>query len=490
MADVSGEGTGPGCTPLASPGDLAGQEVLVSQEMAYRAGLTFLAGGLPGQAPQHLARWNGNFYRWTGSHYRPCADEDVKASVTRWLARHSAVRARGPDQVQEVTEPFVRDVMLAVRTETEIGADVQPGSWLDGPPEGAVGPFLATPTGVIDLGRVGDPAARPLPSSPRFFTLSALPVTPDPSGSRTAWDRFVTDTFADNPAAVGSLQERFGYCLWPDCRYEKFFLFFGPGNSGKSTGAETLQGLLGEANVAALPLERFGERFALAGLVGKFANIVFDASEIERMAEGVLKALVSGEPVTVEQKHQPVGTMRLTAKHFFLANVLPRFRDTSTGLWRRLDVLPFDRVCPEGQRDPRLKERLRAELPGIAAWALQGLARLRERGRFTSCPRGQVLLAEYRQASNPVALFLAEECLSDGDGRVGRQLLYARYREWAEASGQAWLSRPKFYDEVRALYPQPESPPRESRGQDRVFVGFRLRERPDILQQIRTLSAN
>jgi putative DNA primase/helicase len=182
--------------------------------------------------------------------------------------------------------------------------------------------------------------------------------------------------------------------------------------------------------------------------------------------------------------------MRLMAKHVFLGNVLPRFHDTSTGLWRRLDVLPFDRVCPEGQRDPRLKERLRAELPGIAAWALQGLARLREQGGFTSCPRGQRLLAEYRRESNPVAVFLAEECVPDTEGRVGRQALYARYKEWAAANGQAQMSHTKFYDEVRALYPQPDSVPREGRGGDRVFVGLRLPERPDVLQLIRALRPN
>ena len=35
------------------------------------------------------------------------------------------------------------------------------------------------------------------------------------------------------------------------------------------------------------------------------ANIVFDASDIEKSAEGTLKALVSGEPVTVEQGGSP-----------------------------------------------------------------------------------------------------------------------------------------------------------------------------------------
>jgi putative DNA primase/helicase len=109
---------------------------------------------------------------------------------------------------------------------------------------------------------------------------------------------------------------------------------------------------------------------------------------VDRAAEGTLKALVSGEPVTVEQKHCPVAAMRLTAKHLFVANSLPRFHDTSDGIWRRLTLIPFDRVCPPGRRDAGLKAKLRGELPGIAHWALQGLARLRSGGGFTPFEAG------------------------------------------------------------------------------------------------------
>jgi putative DNA primase/helicase len=168
--------------------------------------------------------------------------------------------------------------------------------------------------------------------------------------------------------------------------------------------------------------------------------------------------------------------------------VLPRFHDTSDGIWRRLALVPFERVCPPEERDPELKARLRAELPGIAAWALQGLARLRHQERFTSFGRAQGLLAEYRQESNPVALFIAAECVPAPDERVGRKALYARYKEWAGANGHAALSSTKFYREVRALYPQPEEEVRDGHGGDRMFIGLSLAESPDVVQQFRLLA--
>jgi hypothetical protein len=39
----------------------------MTQGRSYRVGLTYLAGELPGHDKQHIIRWNGKFYRWSGS---------------------------------------------------------------------------------------------------------------------------------------------------------------------------------------------------------------------------------------------------------------------------------------------------------------------------------------------------------------------------------------------------------------------------------------
>jgi putative DNA primase/helicase len=459
----------------------------MSHGLAYRAGLTYLAGGVPGHEPQSIVRWNGTFYRWSGVCHRPASDEEIKSAVTRWLARHPAVRTRG-QKAQEVTEAFIRDVMLPIKSETEVSSELQPGTWLHSAPAGVVGPCLATPGGILDLGRLHEPTLTLLENSSEFFTLTALPVTPDPESARTTWERFLAETFEDNLAAITLMQEAFGYCLWPTCLYERMFLFLGDGNTGKSTVVETLQGVLGESNVSSISLERLGGRFDLAGLVGKLANIVFDAADADRAAEGTLKTLVSGEPVPVEDKHKPIRTMRLAAKHFIVANVLPRFHDTSDGMWRRLVLLPFARVCSLERRDPTLKARLRDELPGIAYWTLQGLSRLLSQGCFSIAERDQELVAAYRKESNPVAVFLDSCCQADPDGRVGRRTLYAAYRSWARENGFVPVSVVRFNRELRALIPQPEGESRDTRGGDRLFMGLTLRDNNDIAKQIKLMA--
>jgi putative DNA primase/helicase len=460
----------------------------MAQGMAYRAGLIYVAGGLPGQQTRPIARWGGKFYRWTDSFYMPVTDEEIKADVTRWLARHPAVRTDAKDKVKPVTEAFVRDVMLAVRTEAEVPIGVRPGAWVEGKPPNSVGPFLATSNGVIDLGRLGDPTASLLANDPNYFTLSAIPVTPDVSAAHPAWDQFLAETFGDDASTVNVLQEMFGYCLWPDCRHEKFFIWHGQANTGKSTTVEALGAILGEQNVSAISLDRLGGRFDLSGLIGKMANIIFDASEVERAAEGTLKALVSGEPVPVEEKHEPIQTLRLTAKHVLVTNVLPRFHDTSDGVWRRIILLPFHNVCPAHQRDLSLKSRLRGELSAIAGWALQGLGRLLAQAGFTAIDRGERLVADYRRESNPVALFLDDRCQTDPKGRVARQELYRAYRTWVQENGFVPLSVTRFNREVRALHPQPDQDVRDGRGGDRMFVGLRLKNVSPLLCEFEGLA--
>ena len=460
----------------------------MSQGLAYRAGLQYLINAVPGATTPAMVRWRGRSYQRAGVCYAPITDEAVEAILAAWLARNPGARTDG-GRVQAVTKNFLRDALLAVRAETLVADQVASGSWINPAPAGGVGPYLATDDRILDLGRLDGSGAAQMPADAGFFTLTALPVTPDASAPCAAWLEFLGETFPGDQAAVQLLQEMFGYCLWPDCRYEKFFLLYGPGSTGKSTVAEVLQSVLGEGNVGSLPLERFGERFALSGLVGKVANVVFDALDVDRTAEGSLKAMVSGEPVTVEQKHCPVHSARLTAKHVFVTNNLLRFHDTSDGLWRRLILLPFESVCPVEKRDAGLKTRLRRELPGIAHWALLGLARLRDRGEFTTSPRGAKLGAEYREESNPVATFVAQECDAGRDARVGRKDLYARYRGYADENGFEPAAAMKFYREVRSLHPQPDEEVRDGRGGDRMFVGIRLRDAGgDVMGQFRLIA--
>lgn len=450
---------------------------------AHDAALEYLADA---HTPETV-RYGEQFFWFEGSCYDVVPDEVVKLRLTKFLARKATVE-KNPKVWNEVavTDSFVRDVLLCVKAEAAAPTSLQPGAWLKPSPFEFVGPLLPAGGSLIDIGRLDHPGEYLLPATPNLFSLAALPVRPDPQAGCELWLQFLSVTFRGDAAAVALLQEIFGYCLWPDCRFDRFFIFYGDGATGKSTCAEVLYAILGQLNVCGVPLEQFGKQFGLASLVGKLANIVFDAAGIDHAGEGNLKAIISGEPVAVDRKHREMITQRVTAKILLVANGLPTFSDTSGGLWRRLQVLQFQHVVPAAERDVNLKLRLKGELSGILHWALQGLGRLLRQDGFTRYRPGEALLEQYRRNCNPVALFLDEECVIDAAARESRNASYARFRSWNSDNGFRPISRTEFNRKIDQLQPQPTNLPRNRRGGDRMFVGFRLRA-ADIISEFREL---
>lgn len=204
------------------------------------------------------------------------------------------------------------------------------------------------------------------------------------------------------------LQEWFGYCLLPDTSLHKFLLAVGPGANGKSVVFRVLTELLGWENVSHVPLEMFGDRFALGDTIGKLANVVSEIGVLDRFDEGRLKAFVSGDRITVDRKYKEPISVQPTARLMLATNEPPRVHDRSQGLWRRVLYLPFEVTIPTEKQNPRLAEELLEELPGVFNWAIQGLARLREQYRFTEPAAYSRAMQEYRIDCDPVRAFLRE----------------------------------------------------------------------------------
>src|ERR1051325_9765283 len=93
-------------------------------------------------------------------------------------------------------------------------------------------------------------------------------------------------------------------------------------------------------------------------------------------------------------------------KLWFVANDDPRVRSTDDALWRRIRVIPFDVVIPKAEVDPKLPAKLRAELPGILAWAVRGCL-LWQRDRLKRMPAAvDAATGSYRKPADHVCRFV------------------------------------------------------------------------------------
>jgi len=126
-------------------------------------------------------------------------------------------------------------------------------------------------------------------------------------------------------------------------------------------------------------------------------------------------------------------------------NYKPRVRGTDEGIWRRIHLVPFNAVITEQTRDVGLLEKLKAELPGILAWAVRGCL---EWQRFGLTPPHAVLEAvkDYREQEDVFQCWLNECCILDPSKRTPAAELMASFKEY---SGWRTISDRKFGDMLR-----------------------------------------
>jgi putative DNA primase/helicase len=216
----------------------------------------------------------------------------------------------------------------------------------------------------------------------------------------------------------------------------------------------------------------FGERFQLSNTLGKLLNIEPDAGEITKKAEAFIKSFTAGDRMNFERKFKDPVSALPTARLIIGTNSLPKFEDRSSGIWRRMILLPFQVVIPAHERDRKLAEKLKEELPGILNWSLEGLRRLRAQEHFTEPKICKERLQEYRTESNPARLFLTENYAEQEGGSELCGDAFRRYTAFCKAHGYDSLTDAEFGKEVRRVFPAAEKKRDSTNGRPYRYHGI------------------
>lgn len=256
------------------------------------------------------------------------------------------------------------------------------------------------------------------------------------------------------PQAAPFIQEYAGYCLTTETKYELALWMYGPRGSGKSTIIEGIRSALGDQRCGLLSLSDIERsRFALTTLPGKTMMISTEQPGMFVSMSGLLNQLISGEPVTIERKFEHPVSFTPHAKILWAMNELPRIADAGDGIFRRVKVIKFPTLADD-ERDPNVKETVKLEGSGILNWAIDGLMRLRERGRF-EFPTEVIDATEEFKAGNDIELNFINECctynLQDDDLRVQSSELYNAYNAWCKTNGHKAKSSTKVAEDWRRL---------------------------------------
>lgn len=355
----------------------SGEDAWEDQEMLARAVIAEIEKG------GELRFAYGRFYQWSGARW---AELDRGAVYLEAASVKGSILMRRNSDYEAVVKVCERLVPQGLAGEEERGVNFANG-WvgMDGKLVDHDPKFGATFTLPFDY-RPGEARC------PRFFDFLTH-----------CWGR--EEDFADRvklfqEAAAASL---FG--LLPN--YQAAVLLHGRPSTGKTVLLSIFRALLPPEAISDVGPTRWGERFALSGLVGKVLNVCGELPENAYIPGHIFKMIVEGSPMDVEFKNQNSFSFTPVAGHWFASNYLPLSKDSSEGFVRRWLILGFDRVVTDEEKIPGLAQSIIAEeREGIAAWVIAGLQDLLSRGRLPQPASHLKLIGELRRVNNSVLAWL------------------------------------------------------------------------------------
>jgi P4 family phage/plasmid primase-like protien len=256
---------------------------------------------------------------------------------------------------------------------------------------------------------------------------------------------------------IDTIGEWLGLALLGLCTREAVALVVhGSGSNGKSVLTSLIAELFGPEQCAHLPPQAMSERFSRAQLFGAAVNVVSEMPESDLLSSDTLKAIISGDTIEVERKHQDPFHFTPRAAHIFAANKLPASRDRSHGLWRRLLPISFHTIFSRENRDPYLIERLRAEIPELVLWALDKARGYLARGGFEHTALIERARWAWREITDSVATHTREQLELTDDPKDGDSIkdLWTAFRAWGEdvgLQGAAKMSLTAYAQHLAAL---------------------------------------
>lgn len=391
---------------------------------------------------RYVAAW-ARWLRWSGTHWQ--YDDTLLAyDLVRNVCRQAAGECDNQKKAATLASAkTVAAVERLARSDRRLAATAE--QW------DAEGWLLNTPAGTLDLR-----SATLRPHEPTDFITRLAAAAP--SGSCPIWLAFIDRVTAGDIELQAFMQRMLGYALTGDTSAHALFFLYGTGANGKSVTVDTIAGILNDYHRTA-PIETFtasaSERHPtdLAGLRGARLVTAVETEEGRRWAESRIKTLTGGDKIAARFMRQDYFEFSPQFKLVIAGNHKPGLRSVDEAIRRRFHLLPFTVTIPPEERDPELRDKLKAEWPGILSWMIEGCLEWQVSGLR---PPAVVLnaTAAYLEAEDAVSAWLGDCCRLEPNAWTSARELYASWKNWAELAGEFAGSSKRFSQtlEVRGIH--------------------------------------
>jgi len=383
---------------------------------------------------------NVGWHFWKGSHWERTGDDsavfDLAARCNKQLY-DEAKNAKDDEARETATKHALKSQSRARIEATAVlakGRLLVPAESFDREPM-----LLNCLNGTIDLTK-----GELRPHAQGDYVTKVAPFAFDPRASCPRWEAFL-ERVVPSGAVRAYLQRLIGYTLTGSVAEQILVFLFGAGANGKSVCTGTVQALLGDY-AATAPKDLLvdkpsdGHPTDVAGIWGRRLIVSSETEQGRWLAEAKVKSLTGGDLISARFMRRDFFTFRPTHKLWLFGNHQLRVRGTDHGIWRRIVQVPFTQQISDAEKDVHLEAKLRAELAGIAAWAVRGCLDWQRDG-LRPPPEVVDATAEYRKSQDIIGRFIDEACIVGNDFSCAAAKLYTAYKIWAEKSGErVWTS--------------------------------------------------
>ncbi|MER3384075.1 phage/plasmid primase, P4 family [Pectobacterium aroidearum] len=227
--------------------------------------------------------------------------------------------------------------------------------------------------------------------------------------------------------------------------WQMFLEVTGPGGSGKSIMAEIAIMLAGEDNSTAATINTIESSRERSSIVGYSLIVLPDQEKWSGDGAGI-KAITGGDAVMVDPKYRDAYSTRIPAVILAVNNSPMRFSDRSGGVSRRRVIIPFPEAIAASERDPALKDKIRAELAVIVRHLMQRFSDPNEARALLQAQQQSAEALEIKRHADPLVDFCGY-LLAQGEAnglymgnanitpRNPRKYLYHAYLSFMESRG-------------------------------------------------------
>lgn len=285
-----------------------------------------------------------------------------------------------------------------------------------------------------------------------FFNFSTASLAmPTPT-----WDYFVRSVFVQDDhkttdeELVTFAQEMLGYYILNEAgnKFHAVFFWVGEGGNGKGILGQLVEEMFGREFVWHSSLSQLTtDKFEAANLVGKKINISYE-EEGKYANSPKFKAMIAGDKLSAARKFESSFDFKPQCKFIFASNNIPNFEDIGYAHKRRIKIIPFKRRFVGKEIDYDILRKLKAELPGILAWAIEGAKRLLVQGSFSNCLVSDLAFNELENSSSsPISFFRSfYEITEEETGQyVSGTDLYNEYKKWCDDTKHMAKSDHNFF---------------------------------------------